>query len=78
MKDVKKMIRDLDEVERQEGRLRKYLDGLRYEKPSVRKRRKASLAGWRRKVSARNPEIRAFDGSIWKNGRLLTPRKGRS
>lgn len=74
--DVRKLVRRLDEIDRQEGRMKKYLEGLTFEKPSAKKRRKMALARWRRRVRVRLPEVRAFDGSIWtRDGRLLTPRK---
>lgn len=73
---VRRLIRRMDEIDRQEGRMRAFLDHLHYDKPSVRKRKKSLLARWRHRVRPRDGEVRTLDGSIWKNGRLLSPREG--
>lgn len=72
---VRRLIRRMNEVERQEGRLKKFLAGLHYLKPSEARRRRSSFARWRARVRPRLPEVRTLDGSIWKAGRLLTPRR---
>jgi len=74
-KNVRKMIRRMNEIDRQEGRLRAFMNSRTYEKPSVKKKRKSLLAQWRKKIGVRDGEVRTLEGSIWKNGRLLVPRE---
>lgn len=74
-KRLRKMLRRVKELDAQERRIEKHLTAQHFEKPSVRRRLKASMARWRAKVNPRDREMRALDGTIYRDGETLIPRK---